>query len=177
MAHLIDEKLVWICHKCKFTTFNRFNLYSSDIIFRAAPSMSISSLKVFCVKMVLFSIQNFCRAFDFHSPLFCIIPNCSFKFVASKALKLKSFRKKNICFLKVSFFFFFFILLTYKVQMLTVAAGMISKTDFPSNAGSSVIVLWELILQGYSCICAEFPVKQNCVLFWAARQFNMQILE
>lgn len=72
---------------------------------------------------------------------------------------------------------FFLILFTCQVQVLTVAAGMISKTDFPSNAGSSVIVLWELILQEYSYICFEFPVKQNGVPFWAARQINMQILE
>lgn len=37
MAHLIDEKLVRIHHKCKFKTHNRFNLYSSERTFHSSP--------------------------------------------------------------------------------------------------------------------------------------------
>lgn len=97
VAHLIDEKLVWIRHKCKFKTRNRFNLYSSERTFHSSPLNVRFRLESVLCKDGSF-LQFRTLAFDFHSPVFCIIANCSFKFVATGTLILEPFEKK-LCFL------------------------------------------------------------------------------
>lgn len=75
--------------------------------------------------VLLCNSETFARLLISILRIFCIITNCSFKFVATEALMLKNFSKKKICFPKASFFF---ILLTCQVQVLTVAAEF--KADF-----------------------------------------------
>lgn len=102
---------MWICHKCKFKTCNKFSLQQnfhstplclSDEVLKS--QCSFLSSKVFYVKMVL-QIQDLCQTLDFHSSCLCITTNCSFKIITTETLMLKTFKRRNVCFSKTLCFY------------------------------------------------------------------------
>lgn len=171
MAHLIDKRLVWICHKCKYKSCNRFNLCRSKRTFYSSPlCLSEKELK-FSVHFKLESVLCKDGSFlPFRTLARLLISFLQFSvslliallsLLPLKCQCLKSLRKRIFSFLGHSCFY-----PTHLSSSSVVCSSWDAFKDFlSSNASSSAIVLWGLILQIYSCVHAEFPVEQNWVMF------------